>query len=149
MLIVLYVEKPGQEYDKILDILFLCVGLLHPAGMPRFFLLSLLVLRTNCSHCLLLCFELDINHFLKIISTVVCRAGWAPGSGAGPAQSRHPHPPADHHLSHPGGVSSHLGDRAGGRWTRMFLFRDLRLSVLATTCGLVRPNSAVLKKWPT
>ncbi len=60
MLIVLYVEKPGQEYDKILDILFLCVGLLHPAGMHLFFLLSLLVL---------------LVHFLKIISTVVCRAG--------------------------------------------------------------------------
>ena len=32
MLIVLYVDKPGAEYEKFLDVLFLSVGLLNPAG---------------------------------------------------------------------------------------------------------------------
>ena len=32
MLVVLEVEKPGPEYDRILDVLFLSVGLLHPPG---------------------------------------------------------------------------------------------------------------------
>jgi hypothetical protein len=33
MLVVLEVEKAGPDYDKILDILFLSVGLLNPSGM--------------------------------------------------------------------------------------------------------------------
>jgi hypothetical protein len=33
MLVVLEVEKAGSDYDKILDILFLSVGLLNPSGM--------------------------------------------------------------------------------------------------------------------
>jgi hypothetical protein len=36
MLVVLEVEKAGPDYDKILDILFLSVGLLNPSGMAKY-----------------------------------------------------------------------------------------------------------------
>ncbi len=36
MLVVLEVEKAGSDYDKILDILFLSVGLLNPSGMVKY-----------------------------------------------------------------------------------------------------------------
>jgi hypothetical protein len=36
MLVVLEVEKAGPDYDKILDILFLSVGLLNPSGMVKY-----------------------------------------------------------------------------------------------------------------
>jgi hypothetical protein len=36
MLVVLEVEKAGPDYEKILDILFLSVGLLNPSGMAKY-----------------------------------------------------------------------------------------------------------------
>ena len=35
MLIVFFADKPGAEYEDLLDILFLATGLLQPTGQGR------------------------------------------------------------------------------------------------------------------